>query len=372
MSENPAKPASETEQSVSDASPMRAMHDRQIFGYLRNIRAATQYLQRRIADALQQSAALPAGQRQDYIKGVLSDPLLHRVSAKIDKQLVAIEDIFAADAVELEWGADEVTTIELIWAEVKESLATPIAANDSAEQHLKPAQNDLDRIVFYCESLTLSPRINDILPNLRVGQPLDIDFAFSEEFPQDAQLRKRLIEELAQQSFVLKGGVVDADQGIVYKTALTRCGQLMSLWQLLAVLLLGFLLPYALAFGGKVFSGWPFQPVSLDALLANYVMILLGSGAHLAVESLKAAKKQARPSFHALHDWVLWVHVRQAPIFKGIAYIWTGYLLLSFGFRDMNWSLAFFAGYSIDSVTELFLGRFEATVAAETKLLTKV
>jgi hypothetical protein len=101
------------------------------------------------------------------------------------------------------------------------------------------------------------------------------------------------------------------------------------------------------------------------------VLILLGSGAHTAISALKAAKAQTRPSFLVLHDWVLWLHVRQSPILTGIAYIWVGYLLLSFGMHGLNWSSAFFAGYSIDSVTDLFLSRFEATVAAETKLLTK-
>lgn len=368
MSEDTVSPASSSDNAIP---PKRSLHDQQLFGHLRNIRAASQHLQEQITVALQQSASLTATQRKDAIKGVLCDTLIHRVSDKVAKQLTAIEKIFAGDASEFDWGADEVTTIELIWAQVKDSLSAAINAADNAEQHFKPVQSDLDRIVFHCESLTISPRINDILTNLRVGQPLDIDFAFKDEFPQDAQLRKRLIDDLAQQGFVLEGGVVDADQGIIYRTALTRGGQRASLWRLIAAILAGFALPFALAFGGYKLPDWPFKPEELHGLLASYVFILLGTGAHYAIAALKAAKAQTRPSFLALHDWILWVNIRQWPILTGLAYIWTGYLLLSFGIHGMSWSSAFFAGYSIDSVTELFLGRFEATVSAQTKLLTK-
>lgn len=44
--------------------------------------------------------------------------------------------------------------------------------------------------------------------------------------------------------------------------------------------------------------------------------------------------------------------------------------MLFFGIHSLNRYSAFFAGYSIDRVSELFLGRFETTVAAQTKLLT--
>ncbi len=367
MSEDADSP---TLSSDNASPPKRSLNDQQLFGRLRNIRAACQHIQEQIAFALQQSASLTASQRKDAIKAVLSDAMIRRVGESIAEQFTVIEKIFADDPSELDWGADVVTTIELVWAQVKDSLTVAISAADNAEQHFKPVQSDLDRIVFYCESLTISPRINDFLANLRVGQPLDIDFAFKDEFPQDAQLRKRLVDDLAQQGFVLRGGVVDADQGIIYRTALTRRGQRRSLWWLILAVLAGFALPFVLAFGGYKLSGWPFKPEELNGLLSSYIFILLGTGAHYAIAALKAAKAQTRPSFLALHDWVLWVHVRQWPILVGLAYIWTGYLLLSFGIHGMSWSSAFFAGYSIDSVTELFLGRFETTVSAETKLLT--
>jgi len=209
------------------------------------------------------------------------------------------------------------------------------------------------------------------MKNLRVGQPLDIEFEFGKQFPKNAEMRRRLLLEIAQEAVVIDGGVVDTEQGVIYKASPSRTGQLASSWRLSALLLSGFLLPVALALGSKVIPDWPFALKDLHSLLANFAFILLGSGAHLAVAALNAGKAKTHPSFQALNDWVLWVHVREAQIRKGILSIWAGFVLLSFVIHGLSWSSAFFAGYSIDSVTELFLGRFETTVALKTKLLTK-
>jgi len=39
-----------------------------------------------------------------------------------------------------------------------------------------------------------------------------------------------------------------------------------------------------------VLDGWPLKFTDLERLLVNYVLILIGSGAHLAIDALKAAK----------------------------------------------------------------------------------
>jgi hypothetical protein len=65
--------------------------------------------------------------------------------------------------------------------------------------------------------------------------------------------------ELAQESAVVKCGVVDVDKGVVYKVAASRKAQVWSAWRLLAWLILGFVIPVALTWGGRVLKldGWP-------------------------------------------------------------------------------------------------------------------
>src|SRR6266852_5549192 len=99
-----------------------------------------------------------------------------------------------------------------------------------------------------CATLSLSPRVNDILMNLRVGQPLDFEFEFGQEMPQNADLRKRLFLELAQEGAVIENGVVDVERGVIYKAASSRSQQRRSALVLAAALIAGGLvLPAALA-----------------------------------------------------------------------------------------------------------------------------
>ncbi|MGA2571469.1 MAG: hypothetical protein ABSF23_13200 [Terracidiphilus sp.] len=349
----------------------RTDNDRWTFGHLRSIGSACQHLQERIEDALQDLRPMPAAQRSAYIARILNMSLLNSVEPTIATELKAIDTLFSVDVTEFEWAAAEVTSIRLRWEQIKASFALAVAASNAQEEAFKDIVNYLDNIVYYCISLTLSPWINDVLKNLRVGQPLDVEFEFGKQFPKNPTLRKELILEIAQESSVIEGGVVDLEHGVIYKASPTRMGQLLSAWRILGFLILGGLLTCGLAFARKLIPDWPFAASDLHVLLVNYLLILLGSGAHLAVAALQTSRKQTRPSFQALNDWVLWIHVREAQIFKGIAFIWLGFLLLSFSIHNLSWIAAFFGGYSIDSVTELFLGRFETTVAAKTKLLTK-
>ncbi len=348
----------------------RTDNDRRMFGFLREIRAACQYLQDRIAETLKTAASMDAAARAAYVTGNLSRAVLDRVDQRISPELEAIQQLFTADVDEFEWCADDVTRITLLWADAKDLWPAAGASYEQLEQNLKNLSGKLDEIVFQCASLTFSPRVNDIMCNLRTGQPLDVEFEFGNEFPKDPELRKRLIEELAQESAAVECGVVDVEDGVIFKAAPTRRQQMASTWQLLGLLLLGFLIPVALAWAGRILEGWPLKTTDLERLLVDYVLILVGAGSHTAIDALKASRAKTRPSFQALNDWVLWVHVRASQIQKAILYIWLGYILLAFGVPKLDWSSAFFAGYSIDSITDLFLEKFQTVVKAKTSALT--
>jgi hypothetical protein len=347
----------------------RTENDRRMFGHFREINSASRHLQELVVDAAKELAKAPASLRSAYAGNMLSPAALGRIERKITGQLAAIELLFAVDASEFEWCADEFTSIELNWSEIQDCLASITLEN--VEHQLKGVAGQLDTIIYYCVSLTLSPAINDTMRNLRVGQPLDLEFEFGKTFPRDAEMRRRLILELSQQTVVIEGGVVDVEQGVIYKASPTRRGQVASVCEVGGLLLAGLLIPLAFAGAGRLLNNWPFKLSDLNSLLSNYVLILLGSAAHVSVEALKSAKTKTRPSFQALNDWVLWVHVRQSQIIKGILYIWLGYILLVFGVPKLDWTAAFFAGYSIDSVTELFLQRFSVTVATKNVVLEK-
>jgi hypothetical protein len=351
------------------ATSERSDNDRRMFGLLREMRAACQYLQSGISDTLANTPADADAAKRDETLAVAVAPLLERTDAFVAPCLLKIRQVFDAAPDQYEWAADAVTTIALRWSEGKAAASEP---GVGAAKRLDHVLDALDRIIYQCESLSLSPSVNDVLRNLIVGQALDIEFEFGDEFPKDAALRKRLIQELAQESGALDSGIVDTEKGVIYKVAATRSQQVRSIWRLLGWLALGFVISPGLAYGGQLLkSGWPVGPGDLVRLLVDYVLILVGSGAHFAISALKNAKSDSKPNFQPIDDWVLWLHVHEAAVRKGILSIWLGYTLLAFGLPKLDWSSAFFAGYSIDSITDLFLSRFEDLATTKTAALTK-
>ena len=342
----------------------RTDNDRRIFGLLREIRGTTQYFQSASKDALSRVATMDTSVRSKSLAEALPAALWDRMNALVSAAFDAIHQLFAQDVREYEWCADVVAGIELQWEEIKDLWPAASLSFDVMQQQLTRAATCSDQIVYGCATLTLSPRVNDVLRNLRVGQVLDFEFEFGPELPQAPDLRKRLFLELAQEAGVIDNGVVDAARGVIYKAASSRWQQRMSAIRLLAVLVIvGAILPTALGWIGKGFHQHP---------VLNYLLIFMGSGAHLAVEAIKSAKAQTKPSFQAMNDWILWLHVRETEMFWGIAYVWLGYALLAFFVPDLTEYSAFLAGYSIDSVTEVFLARFEGTVTAATQALVTV
>jgi hypothetical protein len=357
--------------SRSPAPDGRKPNDQQLFGRLRQIRAAAQYLQGFAGDTLKQVSALAGTARAAAVSSAFTATVLQRLDDTVTSQLEAIRLLFTVDVEELEWCADDVATIRLRWARVKDLWPAAADAFEQMETKLAAMDVELDQIVYKCASLTLSPRVNDALANVRIGQVLDFDFEYGDELPKSNDHKKRLLLELAQEGGVLAAGVVDADQRVIYKTAMTRTAQIWSAWRLAFWVIAGALaIPAALA---AVTSKAGLDSTLLRSLLKDYIFIFAGSGAHLAVEAIKSAKAQEnqRPSFQALNDWILWLHVRERKVFWGIAYVWLGYVLLpmTIGVNNLQWQAAFFAGYSIDSVVEILLGRFESTVKGKAQAL---
>ena len=54
--------------------------------------------------------------------------------------------------------------------------------------------------------------------------------------------------------------------------------------------------------------------------------------------------------------------IRHAQVWYSTLWADLGFLPLTFMARDLEWGAAFLAGYSIDSITDLFLGRFESVI----------
>ncbi len=205
--------------------------DHLIFGLLREIRASAQYLQKLIKETLDQASKSDASGKTALMTRFLASKMFSEINVTIITSLEAIDKLFVDEVRERDWCSDYIKFIRFNWLQVSDLWSIARGVNyDEQHQGLDQVKGCLDQIVYHCASLTLSPRVSEVLKNLRIGQPLDWDFVFSSELPTDPELCKRLLQELAQEGGVLESAVVDVDQRLIYKAAKTRALQRRSAW----------------------------------------------------------------------------------------------------------------------------------------------
>jgi len=289
-----------------------------------------------------------------------------QIEAVVSEGLSAIKNIFGQDVKEREWGAAIQVDLDLGWKAIENHWSLSAGKPDGAMETIRWIRDKLDDVIYICLSNTITPEINDLLPNLQIGQPLDIAFVFADLLPDSPDLRKRLTLEVAQEQRVIDCGIVDVDKGVIYRIAPTARARRKSFWHVTGLIVLGGLIPLAAAFAGLWLSSWPYQPASWRKLLANYVLLFAGAGGHLLIDALKQKRAQTKPTFAAMDNWILWLHVHEMSVIYSVLWADLGFVLLTAMVQDLDWRGAFLAGYSIDSVTDLFLGRFESLVAKAT------
>jgi hypothetical protein len=336
----------------------RTDNDRRLFANLREINAAAHKWQTELTAILDAPPATADGQQSTINAQLKRKP---QIDAFVRASLSSIRGVFEQDLKEHEWGAAVLVELDLAWQDIDNQWPLDPQKPDRGMAIIGLIRDKLDGIICTCLANTLTPDINDRLRNLDVGQPLDLQFVYGDEFPRDPKLRKRLILEVAQERGVIENGYCDADAGLIYRIAATKKQRRECIWQVSGLLLLGVLLAGGACLLGLVLPAWPIRPYRF-ATLTNYVFLFLGAGLHLLIDALKQNRAQTKPSFAAMDNWLLWLHVHEKPVIYGILWADLGFLLLTFMVPSMDWKLAFTAGYSIDSVTDLFLTRFEAII----------
>lgn len=342
-----------------DQPPERSDNDRAIFAGLRAIHASAHKWQIELNAILDAPPGTPEGKQSMIGEQLKRKP---QIEAVVSQNLTSIRNIFDQDVKEREWGAAILVELDLGWKDIENHWSLDPAKSESALDVIRSVRDKLDEIIFTCLSNTLTPDINDRLPNLEIGQPLDVEFVYGDDFPRNPNLRKRLVLGVAQEQAVIPSGIFDADSGLIYRIAPTPKERRKSVWHTAGLIVVGSLLAVAAAFAGLWLPSWPIQPSQWSKLLSNYVFLFIGAGGHLLIDALKQKRAQTKPSFAAMDDWLLWVHVREKPVLYSILWADLGFILLTAMIPDLDWRGAFAAGYSIDSITDLFLSRFENLV----------
>jgi hypothetical protein len=347
-------------------TPERSPLDRWVFARLDEIHSAAL----RWRDELSAAAA-----DSNITQSVaVENTRMPQVKAVIDKAMEAIRTLRSSQppgnvadprVAEDEWIAGVAIDIELIWQKIENAWRLDATKPTEAIATMKSCAQYLDELVFICMQRRLAPEINDVLANVETGHQLDLDFVFGADFPQDAEKRKRLILEVAQERDVLDSALVDASQGVVYRLA--SAGQrwksyLATPALLLAMVIILGLLPLV----KHVYSDWPFDAGKRTLLIAGYLLWMVGTFVHGLIEALRQIRSSTVPAFAAIDNWSIWLQIKQKAIFMGTLWVSLGFLLVAFLWKDLNlsdWRTLLLAGYSSDSLTELFVQRFESAAS---------
>jgi hypothetical protein len=216
--------------------------------------------------------------------------------------------------------------------------------------------------------LTIPPRLNQHLRSIRVGQSLDFNAAFEDELPDRAQ-RTRVLAYLHSHPAAVEG-VIDVDAGKIVRASPSAVRRRLSFFVIALTTLLGAVgASFAPAIARWLDPQSPVAGLSGQDTLGLYALVFAGGVAHIVIGALKQARSGDPGTFTALEEWELWIHIKEIPILLGIVTLWIGFIGLVVLSPKADRITALAIGYSIDSVADLYLQRFDTTVAAAVKSL---
>jgi hypothetical protein len=335
-------------------------------GFLRDIRAEAQNLQRSITDIKLKSELTDKHIRTTDAETALQEgrKIFSHTDTQIKRLFKSIRNLMEQHPRLYDWASDEITHVENVWMRVSLNWLDvlqkiPPLEDDKFKRQITKASELLDELILQIGKLTIPIRINQHLEELRIGQTLEFHLEFSDELPK-LEDRQKILRHLQSHPEVIDG-VVDPESGLIYHASPRKMRWLLSYILIVMFISIGVLLIFLL-------RTWNILPASqsLGDLMRGYFAIIIGGIAHVGIDALKQARTNKGQSFTALEDWLLWIHVKELSIIVGIVSLWVGFIGLVFSVQNLDWPIAFFVGYSIDSFMDLFLQRFNKT-ASEAK-----
>ncbi len=202
--------------------------------------------------------------------------------------------------------------------------------------------------------LTFPDLVNQKLMDMHTGEKLDFFHEFSDEFykPEFLPIAWQYLREHPHRI----NGLM-TENGIIYRASPT-VPHVLSLLIVIGIVASGFLLIWLIGMLNY------FQLPSMEILFRGYVAIMVGGFVHTFVDIWKQSQTRPEHVTNMLGNSILWIHVKQINIISGILTLWTGFIILVAIQQVGDAGAAFFAGYSIDSFVDLFLGRFTNTASS--------
>jgi len=296
-------------------------------------------------------------------------PMVDTEASGIDDRLARIAELVDKHDDIAELFSDAVTRIDNLWGDVKRAWHS--ATGKTGAVSLVPLRRDIDRCVLEIGYLTVPDRTNENLASLRVGAGMNFHDEFADEIP-SKEARNALLKWLNNHPRLVRG-VVDPSTGVIIKASGNPVRRLQS-W----ALVLGVV---ALALVASGFAPSLLKLVGIGTLPAHgsgtrYVWGILaayaGSVFHIGIAALKQLRRSNATDdqrFTAIGNFTVWVHINEmylmmyALAIPIVAYV----VVLTTGSID-NLTL-FFVGFSIDSLLDVVLARFDKASAGRTEAI---
>jgi hypothetical protein len=261
----------------------------------------------------------------------------------------------------------DLTTIEDTWEKISVGNALPDDPTDLNQVRIRlPLYRALRRSIG---TFTIPKRIMDFMEEcMGAGAPLDFHETFKDELDDPAD-RIAVLRRLAELHVDFVGGMVDVERGMIYRVA-PFGRRVLSVLLLLGAAALGLLGIWFAADAGllKAPGG---ESYSFQALWVPYLLTaggvlthIIKKAAELSIsERSKGGEEEPQVVLDRLH---LWIHVREYRFLMTVLTAIGAFILLITSTK-VDYVNAFLVGYTVDSLADTVLQRFNTSVSAYSK-----
>jgi hypothetical protein len=317
----------------------------------------------------------------DLAEQVASDPMRYVGSSRVPN-MGRVARALARDARASSENADTVSAIWTIWQQMK---INPVLVNpeqpgeaQSQQQRLAALDENCREIILQIGLLTIPGRLNRWLANARTGYYVPFNAVFKDEVPNDED-RAVVLSYITWSPRVIKNGLVNPANGLIYRYSDNPRLLYGSLVGLLAVLLLATLLIGELGgVGSPLADSWPAHAQDATLSLIGWTATLLGVIVHMGVGYAKRAQSDTdRPPVIAPGEILPWINALFGPLVLKIFMTLVGFIGLALATGPSGatgigfWANAFLVGYSLDSVVEVFGASLSQRAAGQVNALKK-
>ncbi|MDD1689707.1 MAG: hypothetical protein LUQ66_03510 [Methanoregula sp.] len=262
------------------------------------------------------------------------------------------------------WSGDVVVHFGNKWERV--IMIAPDLENppDNICDVLEKCEKYLCEIVYLCDVVTVPDRVSEHLAQLKAGYALNFHDEFHDEFCLKEQ-EEEMLKFLARHPTCIDG-LVDISQGLIFKVD-RKSKRWQSYARIIGAVTVAGIITIA---GVAMFKGQAIFPLlafytAMSQFFIPYTLIICGAVAHIIIGGIKEIQSSDSRPLKAVDDWMLWIHVKEVPILRGIAVICIGFAVLMAANAPTDYFTLFIAGYSIDSIGDLVVNKFDTVLTAK-------